>query len=77
MGLDGSSFVLEDIGKQILTYGRRLTPAEIFARIDSIDIERIKDVAFNYLVNKPVAVAGYGPIEDLPPIEWFQEKDSL
>ena len=37
MGLDGSSAVCEDIGRQMLTYGRRLTPAEVFLRIDSVD----------------------------------------
>ena len=28
MGLDGNSNIAEDIGRQLLTYGRRMTPAE-------------------------------------------------
>lgn len=75
MQLDGSPFIVEDIGRQMQMYGRRLTPAETFARIDAIDIGWVKDVASQYLVNRPVAVAAYGPVESLPSIEWFREKD--
>ena len=75
MQLDGSPFIVEDIGRQMQMYGRRLTPAETFARIDAIDVGRVKDVATQYLVNKPVAVAAYGPVESLPSIDWFREKD--
>ena len=32
-------------------YGRRITPAETFARIDAIDLNRVKEVAYKYLVN--------------------------
>ena len=42
MQLDGSSPVCEDIGRQLLTYGRRLTPAEIFACIDAVDVSAAK-----------------------------------
>ena len=58
-------------------YGRRITPAETFARIDAIDLNRVKEVAYKYLVNKPMAVSAYGPVETLPPIEWFREHDRV
>lgn len=45
MGLDGNSNVTEDIGRQLLTYGRRMTPAEIFSRIDAITVDDIKATA--------------------------------
>ena len=45
MQLDGSSPVCEDIGRQLLTYGRRLTPAEIFACIDAVDVSAVKSAA--------------------------------
>lgn len=85
MQLDGSANIVEDIGRQVTIsrenegqmqmYGRRLTPAETFARIDAIDINRVKEVADKYLVNRPVAVSAYGPVESPPPIEWFREQD--
>lgn len=58
----------------MLVYGRKISPAEIFARIDAIDLKRVKEVANQCVINKPVAVAGYGPVDALPPIEWFRDK---
>merc|ERR1711916_272157 len=52
MQLDGSAAVAEDIGRQMLTYRRRLTPAEIFARIDAVDADTIKRVANELFYNK-------------------------
>jgi len=46
MMLDGTGSVVEDIGRQVLTHGRRLTPAEIFLRINAVtakDIARISE----------------------------------
>merc|ERR1719409_2596833 len=49
--LDGSMAVSEDIGRQLLTYGRRLTPAEIFARIDAVDVAAVKATAYEIIHN--------------------------
>ncbi|MCD9641842.1 mitochondrial processing peptidase beta subunit [Datura stramonium] len=35
--LDGSGPTAEDIGRQLITYGRRIPYAELFSRIDSVD----------------------------------------
>ncbi len=34
--------VCEDIGRQLLNYGRRLSLAETFARIDAVDAPTIR-----------------------------------
>ncbi|KAG6518335.1 hypothetical protein ZIOFF_021739 [Zingiber officinale] len=40
--IDGTSSVAEDIGRQLLTYGRRIPVPELFARIDAVDASTIK-----------------------------------
>lgn len=73
-GLDGSTAQCEDIGRQLLTYGRRLTPAEIVARIDAIDVASVRAAATEYIHDKEVAVAGVGSVHELPDINWFRRR---
>ena len=39
------SFICEDLGRQLLTYGRRMSTAEVFARIDAVTLEDIRSCA--------------------------------
>ena len=64
--LDGSNAVCEDIGRQLLTYNRRLTPAEIFARIDSVDAAAVMATADAVINDQDVAMAAVGPVHELP-----------
>ena len=66
MQLDGTTPTCEDIGRQLLTYGRRLSPFEISARIDAIDAATVRRVAYKYLYDKDPAIVAYGPIEGFP-----------
>lgn len=54
LGLDGTTAVAEDIGRQIVTSGTRLTPKEIEARIDSVNPAEIQRCAQKYLWDKDV-----------------------
>ncbi|GBG76521.1 hypothetical protein CBR_g22269 [Chara braunii] len=53
--LDGTSPIAEDIGRQMLTYGRRLPLAELFARIDAVDADTVKRVAERFIFDKDLA----------------------
>jgi len=63
MQLDGTSAIAEDIGRQMLTLGRRLSPAEIFFRIEAIDMDVVKSVATKYFIDRDPAVAALGPVD--------------
>merc|ERR1712166_892171 len=58
---DGTSAICEDIGRQTLTYGRRLPTEELFARIDAVDIEAVNRVAYDYIHDTDMAFVPFGP----------------
>ena len=49
---DHCSVAAEDIGRQMLTYGRRIPPEELFARLDLIDVEAVKKAANRFIYDK-------------------------
>ena len=58
--MDGTSPTCEEIGRQILTYGRRMSLAETFARIDAIDASDVERVADAIIWDQEVAFAAVG-----------------
>ncbi|VDB91782.1 unnamed protein product [Peniophora sp. CBMAI 1063] len=65
LGLDGTTAIAEDIGRQLVTSGVRLTPAQIEGAIDAVSPEQIKAVARKYIWDKDIAIAALGRIEGL------------
>ncbi|GAB4827370.1 hypothetical protein Ancab_034257 [Ancistrocladus abbreviatus] len=72
--IDGTSPVAEDIGRQLLTYGRRIPFAELFARIDAVDASTVKRVANRFINDRDIAIAAMGPIQGLPDYNWFRRR---
>jgi len=64
--MDGSTVVCEDVGRQLLTYGRRMHPLETLARIDAVDVNAVKACANRYFLDRDFALAAVGPIWELP-----------
>lgn len=56
--LDGNMQKAEDIGRQVLTLGRRLTPEEMFSRIDSITKKDVAIALDNYFYDVCPVVVG-------------------
>ncbi|KAH9364272.1 hypothetical protein HPB48_007001 [Haemaphysalis longicornis] len=63
--LDGTTPICEDIGRQMLCYGRRIPLPELEARIDAVTSQTVRDVCTKYLYDRCPAVAGVGPVEAL------------
>ena len=55
LSLDGTTAVTEDIGRQLVTTGRRMTPKQIENAVDAVMTEEIKWAAQKYLWDKDVS----------------------
>jgi processing peptidase subunit beta len=69
MGLDGNTNVCEDIGRQLLNYGQRLTPAEIFLRIEVLMADNVRAAAHCVFHDRDHTMVAVGGIEGLPSYE--------
>lgn len=72
MGLDGNTNVCEDIGRQLLTYGRRMTAAETFARIDELTADDVRAAVARTVHDKDHAMAAVGGIGEMPDYDWIR-----
>lgn len=65
LSLDGTTAVAEDIGRQLITTGRRMMPGEIERKIDAITEKEVMDFANRKLWDKDIAISAVGRIEGL------------
>jgi len=63
LSLDGTTAVAEEIGRQLTTTGKRLTPQEVDSFVSQVTVKDVRRVAGNYLWDRDVAVVGVGPGE--------------
>lgn len=65
LSLDSTSAVAEDIGRQLITTGRRLSPGEIERTIDRVTEKDVMDFANRKLWDQDVAISAVGSIEGM------------
>ena len=65
LSLDGTTPSCEDIGRQMLVYGKRLTPWDIDGLIENVTARDVMEACKKYIYDKEVSVVGYGRVEGL------------
>lgn len=66
LALDDSTAIAEDIGRQLVNTGYRLSPEEAFERVEAITKKDVVDWANYRLKDRPIALAALGNVETLP-----------
>ena len=66
LSLDGTTAVAEDIGRQIITTGRRMGPEEIERVIGAISEKDVMSFAQRKLWDQDIAISAVGSIEGMP-----------
>lgn len=72
LSLDGSTAIVEDIGRQIVTTGKRLSPEEVFEKVDRITKDDIVMWANYRLKGKPVALVALGNVKTVPGVSYIE-----
>ncbi|KAK7744126.1 Mitochondrial-processing peptidase subunit beta [Cytospora paraplurivora] len=65
LSLDGTTAVAEDVGRQIVTTGRRFSPGEIERTIDAVTASDVISFAQRKIWDQDIAVSAVGSIEGL------------
>merc|ERR1711957_1054746 len=63
---DSAAHACDEMGRQVFAYGRGVPVAEMMIRIDAIDAEEIKRVAWKYCNDNNVSATALGPIHGFP-----------
>lgn len=63
---DNTTATAEDIGRQLLVYGRRINKEELFARIDAVTPDTVKQVASRVFYDAELAISALGETYYLP-----------
>ncbi|CAB3406029.1 unnamed protein product [Caenorhabditis bovis] len=72
--LDGSTPICEDIGRQLLCYGRRIPIPELEYRVNAITLDQVRDVCNRIYANGKVSTTVVGETDYWPSNEEIHEK---
>jgi len=72
--LDSTTGIAEDIGRQLLVYGRRMPTSELLLRVDAVDATEVMRVAKERLWDRDIALTALGPLDTLPRLEEMRRR---
>jgi processing peptidase subunit beta len=72
--LGNTTTTCEEIGRHMLAYGRRIHPAEMLARIDSVDANAIKRAANRFFYDRDFARSSIGALFEIPDYNWTRSR---
>lgn len=72
MSLESTSARAEQLGEQMLIFGRPLPIEEIVRKIDAVDVDAVRNIAFRTFNGRP-SVAAIGPLKRMMPYDRFAE----
>jgi len=72
--LDSTTAIAEDIGRQLLVYGRRMPSSELLLRVDAVDAAEVRRVAKEHLWDADIALTALGPLDNLPPLKELRKR---
>ncbi|ORC84118.1 putative mitochondrial processing peptidase, beta subunit [Trypanosoma theileri] len=70
--MDGSMNSAEDIGRQVLHYGRRIPLEEMYARIDDVTPTNVQEVLQHYFYGRKPVYSYLGYCANIPGYDWTQ-----
>jgi len=74
MGLEGASARAERLARQVSIWGRVIPLEETVAKIDAVDLGRVRDFACELVGGAATALALYGPAETAPDLARIRER---
>eukprot|EP01012_Entosiphon_sulcatum_P004953 TRINITY_DN12090_c0_g1_i1.p1 TRINITY_DN12090_c0_g1~~TRINITY_DN12090_c0_g1_i1.p1 ORF type:complete len:456 (+),score=72.87 TRINITY_DN12090_c0_g1_i1:67-1368(+) len=77
MNLTNTATYADDLGKQILFYGRSKPMLEFFAEIDAVTVEKMQEAVRACVANQLPTVCTIGDVETLPEANWWIDKTRL
>ncbi|QPG74786.1 Mitochondrial-processing peptidase subunit beta [Brettanomyces nanus] len=73
LSLDGTTAVAEDVGRQLVTTGRRLSPEETFEIVNDITKEDVVGWCKKYLEGRPTGMSALGSVKSIPSYGYISE----
>ncbi|MEW5423083.1 M16 family metallopeptidase [Amorphus sp. 3PC139-8] len=74
MARERSSARASQMARHLLTQGRVISPDELVALIDAVDVDRVRAVAERMLAGKAPTIAAVGDVAHVPSSEWITER---